>query len=173
MAIDVQTCSYCGTKLEGAIEFCTNCGKSLKDVQKSESDIRKELKSKGFTLPERKDTDSAFDEYVDDYLEKEKKKGAKTILWIGVLQFVAAIVLYWLNKSIIDSVFIAFIGAIFMGLYGFSFVKRKAAIISALVFYVSLMALGAIVDPKSLTQGLLIKFIFIGALINALKAHKA
>lgn len=172
MEVEGLACPFCGTALQPDMEFCTSCGKALKDAERSESDTRKKLKEQGFILPEKTEGEAAFDGFVEEYLEKEKKKGALTILVLSAIQLVSALLLF-LGGDLISFVFTGFIGMTFMGLYAFSFVKRKAAIISCLALYVSLVALGAIVEPKSLTQGIVIKIIIVGSLLRALKAHKA
>jgi len=61
--------------------------------------------------------------------------------------------------------------ALFM--FGLSFWARRSpfpAMITALCLYLALIALNAIAEPATLVQGLLIKFLFIGAMIAGIKA---
>jgi hypothetical protein len=80
-----------------------------------------------------------------------------------------------LKSKINQEVVLVFLTNYFLALvmFGFYVWARRSpfpAMITALCVYLAVMVLSAIVDPKTLVQGLVIKIIFIGALIAGIKA---
>jgi hypothetical protein len=59
------------------------------------------------------------------------------------------------------------IGAIFLGLSLWSRKKPVTAFLTALIFYIAVMLIMVILDPSSIIKGIIIKVLFIIALIKA------
>ena len=60
----------------------------------------------------------------------------------------------------------------FVGLFFYAKKNPLAATVMALLLYLSVIAYNAILDPKTLPQGFIIKILFIGALAKAITAAK-
>ena len=63
-----------------------------------------------------------------------------------------------------------FLAAVMFGLYRWARRAPFPAMVTALCVYLSVIVLNGIVDPKTLIQGIIIKIIFISALIAGIKA---
>ena len=65
-----------------------------------------------------------------------------------------------------------FVALVFAGLAFWTKKKPYPALLTALIFYVSLVALNAFIDPKTLIQGLIMKIIVVVLLIMGFKNAK-
>jgi hypothetical protein len=66
-----------------------------------------------------------------------------------------------------------FLAVIMVGLFFWAKRNPLSAMVTGLAIYLAVIVLNAIIDPKTIVQGILIKFIFIGAMVGGIKAALA
>jgi hypothetical protein len=141
-----RACPHCAARNDGSNEFCQQC-----------------------SLPLRSDE---FDLLHAPALHEGRKwMGGVAILYAlgGVLQCA----LEWSHsrEDAVGSLVIMFVLALIQGgLWVWSKRATFAAAVASMALYVTLILLGAVIDPASLASGWLIKVMFILALSKAIKA---
>ena len=114
------------------------------------------------------------------------KSGRGYILAIAIVQLVIGVAFFAMtrvatanapikNQAILLNVAItvSILGVIFMGLWMWAKYAPFAAALVALIFYVSVLALDAVMAPAQIAQGILIKILFIAGLSKAVKSGYA
>lgn len=144
----MSACPRCSGKVSYEEKFCPSCG----------ADILTELQISATVTP-------ALD------------AARKWILAIGVLYLVSQVVMALMMRRELTSDGFKILIAIGAGLFvlhlGLWFWARKApfaAAVVALVAFITLQLVGAVLDPSSLYKGLIIKVLFVVALTRAVRA---
>lgn len=121
--------------------------------------------------------DTHKDDHIEAVLEPKLKQARGWILAIGIIYVVSAgiqIVVAGGNITRDEITFsLATAGAlcaIHLGLWWWAKTAPFAAAVVALVLFVTLQVVWATLDPQTLTRGIIIKALFLIALIQAVKA---
>jgi hypothetical protein len=180
-------CSNCGTLIQPADDFCGECGTRVKEAGMSgaeklwsdeiEASVKKASKwilAVGFMfilfgsimgLMQKSTTDKALANLVqyEDSMTWSVPINGKTVT-VGELKRMVNFEYY--------SVFGVnyFLAIVMFVIYRWSKKAPFPAFVTALSIYVGVMVLSAIVDPKSIIQGIIVKIAVIAALTNGIKA---
>ncbi|MEZ4444934.1 MAG: hypothetical protein R3B72_38025 [Polyangiaceae bacterium] len=139
-----EACRACGDALAVDAKFCDGCGaRVLSDEEHYE-------------LTQR--------------LEPQMAKGRTWIGAIAILYVLGGVVLYLMNEEISVLVVNFVLAAIQAGLWLWSKRSLLPAAITALVLYVSIQLLNAVLEPESIARGMLVKVLFLLALGRAIQA---
>ncbi|MCA9621033.1 MAG: hypothetical protein KC731_18550 [Myxococcales bacterium] len=139
-----EACRACGDALAVDAKFCDGCGaRVLSDEEHYE-------------LTQR--------------LEPQMAKGRTWIGAIAILYVLGGVVLYLMNEEISVLVVNFVLAAIQAGLWLWSKRSLLPAAITALVLYVSIQLLNAVLEPESIARGMLVKILFLLALGRAIQA---
>jgi len=121
--------------------------------------------------------DTHKDDHIEAVLEPKLKQARGWILAIGIIYVVSAGIQIAVAGGNISSGEITFslasAGALFaihMGLWWWAKTAPFEAAVVALVLFVTLQVVWATLDPQTLARGLIIKVLFLVALIQAVKA---
>ncbi len=173
------TCQACSAPLESGAVFCARCGAPVAaHVREVPSRARKASKwllamSIVFVL-----FGTGYGLYVRSQAEDAREvlatRADSDILTVDGKQWTVAD----LRKQIDREVWFTFGANYFLALVmlGLFFWSRKApfpAMVTGLCVYLAVIVLNAVLDPKTLYQGILIKALFISAMIAGIKAALA
>lgn len=121
--------------------------------------------------------DTHRDDHIAAVLEPKLRQARGWILAIGIIYLVSAALQVALADGRLSSDEITFsfasAGALFaihMGLWWWARTAPFAAALVALVLFLTLQLVWAALDPQTLTHGIIIKVLFLIALIQAVKA---
>lgn len=106
--------------------------------------------------------------------KKTLNKGRYALIVIGALYILMGFLEGFLmaGNQLLFGIINWFIAAIFIGFGVWSIYKPYVALISGLIFYLSLILLFAIVDPITIIKGIVLKIIVISYLIYSIKVAK-
>lgn len=154
-----EKCTACFAHVIPNDSFCDSCGYPLKGT---EVEQRYFLSQQG--------VDSI--DYAD-YNKKIKSAGTALYYLAGIFAF-WGIVSFFIKSD--DPEVLAYVlpniilAVIFLVLGGFSNKKPLACIVSGLFLYVIVQVINAFDDPKTITSGILLKFIIIGYMMKGIKS---
>lgn len=183
-----MTCAKCGEGLEGLDQFCPKCGAEvpklfgggieLRQQQDAVSSARKWLLAiailtvlSGFffyaiqsskvedEIREAEQATAGIEPEERDRLMKEE---------VG-MTFEEAIAHDRGQVKLLLLVNLV-LGGIYLGLWRWAKANPFMAALTALILFISVHVISAVVEPKTLVQGVLIKVLFIVALVRAVKA---
>jgi hypothetical protein len=107
-------------------------------------------------------------------LKKVTKQSFNALLAVGILQLISGVVIYFVMRDAQGGLLAAAItGGVSVIFFGLAFWARSSPLPAAIVglsVYGSLLLLDVIFDPTSLARGILLKFIIIAALVQAIRA---
>lgn len=174
-AISDATCPACGAALDAGAVFCARCGASVTgEPRPVPPRVRKAsrwllaisiifvLFGTGYGLYARSEAGKAH-EVLDGYADSDQ-------LTVEGKTYTAA----ELRRQIDREVWLTFGANYFLALVmlGLFFWSRRApfpAMVTGLCVYLAVIVLNAVIDPKTLYQGILIKILFISALVAGIK----
>lgn len=144
------TCPQCQTSNAATAKFCEACGASLEQVAAS-----------------ARMADTAEAEVM--LLEVKKAQGALAV--VAGLQLLGAVFMF-VSKSVDGTTFAVMLGiaAVFAGLWAWAKSNPLAASIAGLVVFVTVHGADAVVDPKALLNGIVVKVIVVVVLGRAIGA---
>lgn len=174
----VKLCTACNKEVPYTDQFCTYCGESIRTLSsKEKQEIKKASKwilaisimfvifGTIFGFIQQSQADKAYvnlSKYEDSDVLNEKINGKQYT--VGELKA-------QIDKEVKITFFTNYLlAAIMFGLYIWSYRAPFPAMITALCIYLATIALNGIIDPKTLLQGIIIKIIFISALVAGIKA---
>lgn len=144
------TCSQCQRANVSSLKFCESCGASLADVAAAER---------------------MADESEAEVMLLEVKKAQGAIGIVAILQVVVGLVFLALGKVDTTGVIVMVgIGGVFGGLWVWCRTNPLAASIVGLLVFTSLHLTEAIIDPKTILSGIVIKIIVVVVLVKAIAA---
>ena len=184
---EASTCFNCGARIKSADDFCGECGAkinraSISDAGKLWSDeisasVNKASKwvlAIGFMFivfgtimgfMQKGTTDSALANLVqyEDSATWSVPINGKTVT-VGELRGIVKFEYY--------SVFVLnyFLAIVMFVIFKWSKTAPFSAFVTALSIYIGVIVLGAMLDPKTLVQGIIVKIMVIVALVNGIKA---
>jgi hypothetical protein len=120
---------------------------------------------------------SIFNEVLDTSQYQKSMKNARIWLYvIAAFQFIMGIIEYSREADktvgLIAFAVDAFLGIVFIGLALWSKRKPYLAFITALVTYIAIIILVAILEPANIVRGILFKILITIALVRAIKDAK-
>ena len=121
--------------------------------------------------------DTHKNDHIETVLEPKLRQARGWILAVGIIYLASAAVQVAIagDRVSSDEITFSFVtaGALFaihLGLWWWAKTAPFAAALVALVLFVTLQVVWAAIDPESLARGLIIKVLFLIALIQAVKA---
>jgi predicted RNA-binding Zn-ribbon protein involved in translation (DUF1610 family) len=174
----LKSCPSCGREMPATDKFCPFCGKSIvvlsEETKKAITTAAKWILAVSIMFV-------IFGTIIGFVQKSQASKAMENLAQYGdseVLQlpnvdneYTVAELKAKIDQEVIF-VFLSnyFLALVMFGLYLWARRSPFPAMITALCVYLAVMVLSAIVDPKTLVQGIVIKIIFIGALIAGIKA---
>ena len=158
LANALTTCTACQSSTLPTDALCDSCGYPLKGTEQEQT----------FFIGTRTNLE------LDLAEQRNKVKKAGIILkFIGGISAVYGIILYFTYVNEIEKIvalILSFIlGGIYFSLGIWSKKKPLAAIVTGFIIYMLILILDALVDPKTILQGLILKIIVIGAFVTGIK----
>jgi len=156
---DMSVCYYCSsTGLSETDKFCPNCG----------------FPQRGEQLEMRQFVRKAFEK--NQLLEKKRKavKNARNLLYaLSGLNLLIGVVGFAVNTTNVELL----IGGLLLAIVYFSLARWSvsqpfAAIISGFIVFVISHVVGGILNPETISQGLLLKIIIISSFVYGFKGVK-
>ena len=174
----VSTCSSCKKEIPKNDKFCPFCGVLIRVLSKEEKQkIRKASKwilaisilfvvfgtFFGFMQKSNaKDAKKNLAQFDDSYVWEAPIYGKEYTVGELRAQIDNEVVLVFVTNY--------FLAIVMFGLYLWARTSPFPAMITALCVYLVVIVLNAVIDPKTIIQGIIIKIIFISALIAGIKA---
>lgn len=156
----MPTCPNCSAEIDGNPMYCVSCGFPLNGTEKEKSKFYAE---QAMTKSKVKDA------------PKKIRQARNTLFIVGGLQLLFGIVVYFMADATEELIAGAVLFLIYLGLGFWSQKKPLIALILGLLLYLSLIILSAVVDPTTITSGVLVKVIiivFLGKGINSARELK-
>ena len=127
-------------------------------------------------LPPPIKTESVTKPYWEEGKKSERGNGRGWILALAAMQTLGSFVMFGMQNSvsnkpapILSLVVMLSLGVIFFGLWIWGKTAPFAALLTALIVFVSFHLLDAVIDPASLLRGIIVKVIMLTGLGTALK----
>ena len=144
------SCAQCQHANARTLKFCESCGASLADVAAAER---------------------LADESEAEVMLLEVKKAQGAIGLVAILQVIIAVLFLALGQiETTGMVVMLGIGAVFGGLWVWCKSNPLAASIVALLVFASMHMAEAVVDPSTITNGIILKVIVTVVLVRAISA---
>lgn len=178
---DVKPCPHCSKDIPLTDSYCSLCGKEIKTLTPEEQKkINRAAKwilalsilfiifGTIFGFMQKSEAEKAKNnlaQFEDSFVIDEPINGKKytvgelkdkidqEVLWVFLTNYFLAVVMF--------------------GLYRWAKKSPFPAIVTALCVYLAVIVLNAIIDPLTIVQGIIIKIIFISALIAGIKSSLA
>jgi hypothetical protein len=149
-----MTCPKCGAGATPQDAFCPSCGTKV-------GATADELQAEGAQIR----------------AEAAIVRARKWLLIVAVLTWVSAVVFYFLQQGQVEAgqmnlvlaINVA-LGFLYLGMWVWARRNPLAAATIALLTFVTVHFVDAILDPKSIIQGIFVKILFVAALIGAVRA---
>ncbi|GAA4276799.1 zinc ribbon domain-containing protein [Aquimarina mytili] len=144
-------CSQCNTEINSEAKFCTHCGypENGDEKEKAKFHANKVMqKNKGFNDA------------------KKIKSARNTLYWMAGIFLVSGLFLFFTLNDITILVANLILVVVYLILAYWSKQKPFAALLSALLLFLMVIALNTVLDPSSLFKGILIKIILLSFLIK-------
>lgn len=152
-------CEACYYKVAADDAFCNNCGYPLKGTEEEQRAFKANLAINEIDLQDYKD---------------KMRKGRNSLYYVGGALFVGTLIEVGTAPDKSNAGFIIGFGAVIMGIFialaAWSKAKPFAAMVSGASLWGVIMILNAIVNPISIIQGIVVKIIIIGLLVNGIRA---
>lgn len=156
---NVNLCNCCSVKYEALDAFCNSCGFPLQGT-KQEQD---------FYISERNVKEI---ELID--LDEKVETARKSLYWISGLTLFSLVFVAFkpapdedISFTVVTTIVLA---AAFLGLAVWGKTRTSTALISGLSLYLIIHILNALVDPRTIISGIIVKVIIIGYLIKGIKS---
>lgn len=161
-------CPHCVAPVADGALFCTACGMAVS------------AGAEGPRILRRHDiaATSIGRAFQMESLGKIARKGVTALGVVAGFQFLAAVIFYFMAQNHrfripeenMAAVVLAVVGLLFVGLAFWANKAPLPAAIVGLVFFVTMVSLDAIADPRSIIRGLPVKIIVIAMLAQAISA---
>jgi len=155
ITIQYPVCSQCSTEMISASKFCTHCGFPEQGDEKEKAifHAKKVMKK---------------NQVADDH--KKINSARNTLYWMAGIFFVFGLFYFFTTNDTGTLIVNVILAVIYLVLAYWSQTKPFAALLSALLLYIMVIALNAIVEPMSLIQGILFKIIIIAFLVKGINS---
>lgn len=150
-----SNCSYCKTTDIEIEIYCPKCGYPENGTEKEERDFRLRLNSRKLRLKDA----------------NKKLKTAKIVLYVLIgFSLLGATYYYFVPEDFASAISSIVVAIVYLGLLSWVDKNPFAALLSALIFYVTLQVMGVLIEPASIFKGLIIKIVVISALIKGVSS---
>lgn len=157
--VESGTCSNCNSPISPEEVYCSNCGYPENGDEKEKDKFQRRIDAKKGLLKE---------------VKKEVKKGKNTLIVLGILNAIAGIYYGFVVEDVLTGVIEGILGIVYLGLSIWSDKQPFGALLSALILYLTLVLLLAILEPVTIFQGIIWKILIIGFLVRGIKSgHEA
>ncbi|KKN81816.1 hypothetical protein LCGC14_0315820 [marine sediment metagenome] len=163
-------CPHCQAENPPEAAFCEACGKAVPQT----TDGPRIVEGNQLAVT------SSGRAVQADLLHKAARRAATPLIVLGVLQIAIGIALFLINRNSDDADVVAaapimlailsLIGVLFLGLGLWARKNPLPASIVGLVVYCTLIVAGALLNPATIIQGILIKIIIILVLVRSVGA---
>lgn len=142
-------CSFCKSKIEEKVIYCTNCGHPENGTDKERAQFFAKR-----AMEKSKNIDAS-----------EKIKSAKNTLFIlAGLMVLSGFISYSSSNSILELSINFFVAFIYLFLAFLAEKKPFASLLTGLFLYITLISLSAIIEPMTLVKGIIFKILIISYL---------
>jgi hypothetical protein len=160
------SCPHCNSENLADASFCDSCGKALPSSASAGPSV----------VTAKKPMSRLATRYVADDLKRQTKKAAGALLAVAILQVIGGtFIIVMMNSNQVEVPPVLYlvvygVAVLFFGLFLWARKNPFPAAIAGLVLFVTVHGLDAVVDPKTLANGILVKIIIIAILIRAIGA---
>lgn len=149
------SCSNCTENIAIGEVFCPNCGFPENGTEKERNKFESRINAKKNLLRE---------------VEREVKRGRNTLIFLGILNGLAGLYYGFILEEIAVCVAQIIVAIIYLVLS--TWVKKQpfGALLSALILYLTIVLLLAVIEPISLASGIVWKIVIIGFLVKGIKS---
>jgi hypothetical protein len=152
---DGIVCGYCTKSCDPNDNFCMFCGYPLKGTDQEQKNFLANIAVSKIDLAEA---------------EKKIKSARNYIYALSGFTLLSGIVVYYTRDDIAFLIVNVILSAIYGGLGYWANKKAFAAILSAMILYVTVNIFNAFIDPATLAQGVIFKVLIVVMLVEALRS---
>ncbi len=146
ITIQHPLCSQCATEIALETKFCTNCGFPEHGDEKEKAVFHaNRVIKKNEIIEDRKRINSA----------------RNTLYWMAGISFVFGLFYFFQSQDTVALIVQAILSGIYLILAYWSQKKPFAALLSGLLLYVTIIAILAIADPRTIFSGIIFKIVII------------
>ncbi|MFL1894203.1 hypothetical protein ACJRPK_00785 [Aquimarina sp. 2-A2] len=153
LTMQPPVCSQCATVLTTETKFCTHCGYPELGSEKEQSQFH----AKRVMANQQHEVNT-----------KRIASAQKTLYWMSGIFLVFGLFYFFRTEDISILITNAILSILYLLLAFWTKEKPFAALLSALLLYLTVIAINAVVDPMSLLSGIIMKVIFLSLLIKGL-----
>lgn len=150
-------CPICSFSIISTAPFCSHCGFPLNGTFEEKDKFDLDYKIKRAELEGAKEV---------------AQQGTKTLYWLAGLIFGSNLIFYAINKQSVYLITGVLIPVIFLLLAQWSKKKPFTALVTALVFFATIIIADALDDPLTIFRGIIVKFIVIFYLAKGIKSAR-
>lgn len=156
-------CAGCQSAVPETAAFCPNCGRSTEPEKPNPK--RESLAEQGFILPDP----GPQEDLIEQMATEERRRGVMTILFIAGIQLFFSIIVFAFAQFSVGFFVSLSVGFVFLAIFFWSKRNPKAAILTALTLYVTLILIDLVLAPVTIFFGIIVKIVIIVLLLNALR----
>lgn len=105
--------------------------------------------------------------------EKSIKYAKNALIFVAVIQFLVGLYEGFVDPKMIEALIIDFaIGGLFLGMFFYAKTEPLKAFVISLSVYGGIVLIMAAIDPTTILQGIIVKFLVIGGLISGIQAAR-
>lgn len=157
--VPMPTCSNCQSAMVEGEVFCSQCGFPENGNEEDRANFARRVGAKKKLLNE---------------VKREVRRGKNTLIVLGVLNILIGLFYIFFLEEIAAAVIQMILALVYLGLSIWTDKQPFGALLSALILYITLILLMAVLDPATIVQGVVLKVIIIGFLVRGVKSgHEA
>ncbi|WP_378185800.1 hypothetical protein ACE939_11845 [Aquimarina sp. W85] len=153
LSLQEPVCSQCATLIKQQAKFCTHCGYPQLGTEKEQSQFH----AKRVMAKQQQEVDV-----------KRIASAQKTLYWTSGIFMVFGLFYFFKTEEISILITNAILSILYLLLAFWTKEKPFAALLSALLLYLTVIAINAVIEPMSLLSGIIMKVVFLTLLIKGL-----
>ena len=147
-------CSNCKNNTNANDKFCNNCGYPINGTAEEINAFIANVNVQKIDL---------------EVAEKKINQARNYVFVIAAFTFLSSAVSYFISNDTITALINLVLTGIYVGLAFWTKKKAFAAILVALILYLTIHTVNAFIDPLTIVKGIFIKIIIIGLLIKGIR----
>ncbi|HTH58497.1 MAG TPA: hypothetical protein VL728_20765 [Cyclobacteriaceae bacterium] len=151
------SCENCGNLHSAAQKFCSKCSFPINGTEEEKIQFKNKIRGHQFLKEEA---------------EKELKKPRVIILVLAGVVLLSGLYQGFANDDFATMIVNLCMSLLYLILAAWCSKNPFGAILTALLVYITVNVINAFVDPLSLFQGIILKIIFIGALVKGIRSAR-
>lgn len=155
LSLQQPVCSQCATLITHQAKFCTHCGYPESGTEKEQAQFH----AKHVMAKQQLENDT-----------KRIKSAQKTLYWMSGIFMAFGLFYFFRTQDIAILITNAILSVLYLLLAFWTKEKPFAALLSALLLYLTVIAINAVIEPMSLVSGIILKVVFLTLLIKGLYA---